>query len=43
MHNTATIEYFGLNLRDKPEEESIPKLGDKDFAKASRQDLLIDF
>ncbi len=33
--NQATIDHFGKNLRDKPEEESFPKLGDKDFVKAT--------
>ena len=43
MINQATIKHFGLNLRDKPEEEMIPKLGDKAFKEASRTDLQIDF
>jgi len=25
-----------MHLRDKPEEETIPKFGDKDFSKATR-------
>jgi len=32
-----------MNLRDKPEEEAIPKIGEKVFKEATRTDLLIDF
>ena len=34
MINQATFEHFGKNLRDKPEEDVIPKMGDSEFKKA---------
>mgnify|MGYP000441034387 CR=1 FL=1 len=36
FHNDATMKHFGKNLRDQNEMESLPKIGDEKFKKATR-------
>ena len=35
-HNQASVQHYGMDLREESEEVSLPKIGDEPFKRATR-------